>query len=68
MAAIPGSDDGLLGSNQAGSEPNYVASLGRISGKLLSENLERNGVDLTFQDGTSDPPILYLDVTNMRVA
>ena len=67
MAAIPGSDDGLLGSNQAGSEPNYVASLGRISGKLLSENLERNGVDLTFQDGSSDPPILYLDVTNMRV-
>lgn len=67
MAAIPGSDDGLLGSNQAGSEPNYVASLARISGKLLSENLERNGVDLTFQDGASDPPILYLDVTNMRV-
>ena len=67
MAAIPGSDDGLLGSNQAGSEPNYVASLGRISGKLLSENLERQGVDLTFQDGASDPPILYLDVTNMRV-
>jgi hypothetical protein len=67
MAAIPGSDDGLLGSNQAGSEPNYVARLGRISGKLLSANLERNGADLTFQDGTSDPPILYLDVTNMRV-
>ncbi len=67
MAAIPGSDDGLLGSNQAGSEPNYVAALGRISGKLLSANLERNGADLTFQDGASDPPILYLDVTNMRV-
>jgi hypothetical protein len=67
MAAIPGSDDGLLGSNQAGSEPNYVASLGRISGKLLSANLERNGADLTFQGGASDPPILYLDVTNMRV-
>ncbi len=67
MAAIPGSDDGLLGSNQAGSEPSYVAALGRISGKLLSANLERNGADLTFQDGASDPPILYLDVTNMRV-
>ena len=67
MAAIPGSDDGLLGSNQAGSEPNYVAALGRISGKLLSPNLERNGVDLTFRDGTSDPDVLYLDVTNMRV-
>ena len=67
MAASPGSDDGLLGSNQAGSEPNYVAALGRISGKLLSANLERNGVDLTFRDGTSDPDVLYLDVTNMRV-
>lgn len=67
MAAIPGSDDGLLGSNQAGSEPNYVAALGRISGKLLSANLERNGVDLTFRNEPSDPEILYLDVTNMRV-
>lgn len=67
MAAIPGSDDGLLGSNQAGSEPNYVAALGRISGKLLSANLERNGVDLTFRNELSDPEILYLDVTNMRV-
>jgi hypothetical protein len=67
MAAIPGSDDGLLGSNQAGSEPNYVASLGRISGKLLSENLERQGVDLTFRNGSADPDLLYLDVTNMRL-
>jgi len=67
MSGVLGGDDGVFGSSAAGSEPNYVASLGRISGKLLSENLERNGVDLTFQDGTSDPPILYLDVTNMRV-
>ena len=67
MSGVLGGDDGIFGSSAAGSEPNYVASLGRISGKLLSENLERNGVDLTFQDGTSDPPILYLDVTNMRV-
>jgi hypothetical protein len=67
MAAIPGSDDGLLGTNQAGSEPNYVASLGRISGKLLSENLERQGVDLTFRNGSADPDLLYLDVTNMRL-
>ena len=67
MSGVLGGDDGVFGSSAAGSEPNYVASLGRISGKLLSANLERNGADLTFQDGTSDPPILYLDVTNMRV-
>ena len=65
--SILGDDDSLLGSTPSGSENNYVASLGRISGKLLSANLERNGADLTFQDGASDPPILYLDVTNMRV-
>jgi hypothetical protein len=68
MAAIPGSDDGLLGSTQAGSEPNYVASLGRISGKLLSADLLRNGVDLTFRNGSADPDLLYLDVTNMRLS
>jgi hypothetical protein len=67
MSGVLGGDDGVFGSSAAGSEPNYVASLGRISGKLLSANLERNGADLTFQDGASDPPILYLDVTNMRV-
>lgn len=67
MSGILGGDDGVLGSTPSGSENNYVASLGRISGKLLSANLERNGVDLTFRDGTSDPDVLYLDVTNMRV-
>jgi hypothetical protein len=46
---------------------NYTASLGRISGKLLSPDLLRNGVDLTFRNYTSDPDILYLDVTNKRI-
>jgi hypothetical protein len=39
------------------SEP-YVAQLGRISGKLLSDNLIRHGVDLAF-----DNDLLYLKVS-----
>ena len=46
---------------------NYSAALGRISGKLLSSDLVRNGVDLTFRNYVSDPDILYLDVTNKRI-
>jgi hypothetical protein len=46
---------------------NYTAALGRISGKLLNPDLVRNGVDLTFRNYTSDPDILYLDVTNKRI-
>ena len=49
------------------SSVNYTASLGRISGKLLSPDLVRNGVDLTFRNYASDPDILYLDVTNNRI-
>lgn len=43
-------------------------ALGRISGKLLSANLLRNGYDLRFK-GTTDPNevLLYLDVNNMKV-
>jgi hypothetical protein len=67
MSGVLGGDDGVFGSSAAGSEPNYVASLGRISGKLLSADLLRNGVDLTFRNGSADPDLLYLDVTNMRL-
>jgi hypothetical protein len=49
------------------SENPYLAQLGRISGKLLTANLERNGVDLTFRAGATDPDLLYLDVNNMRI-
>lgn len=49
------------------SENPYLAQLGRISGKLLSANLERNGADLTFRGGELDNDLLYLDVNNMRV-
>lgn len=41
-----------------GQEPEQIASLGRISGKLLSENLVRHGVDLAF-----DTDLLYLKVS-----
>lgn len=49
------------------SENPYLAQLGRISGKLLTSNLERNGVDLTFRAGATDPDLLYLDVNNQRI-
>lgn len=42
-------------------------SLGRISGKLLSANLERQGVDLTFRNGPLDPDLVYFDVTNDKI-
>jgi hypothetical protein len=59
---ILGDDDSLLGSTSSGSENNYIASLGRISGKLLTENLLRNGVDLAF-----NTDLLYLNVTDGRI-
>ena len=42
-------------------------AIGRISGPLLKANLIRNGVDLTFRNGATDPDILYLDVNNARI-
>jgi hypothetical protein len=48
------------------SEP-FVAQLGRVSGKLLSANLLRNGADLTFRNGQTDDDLLYLDVNNSRI-
>lgn len=50
-----------------GSEDPYVSALGRISGKLLSEDLIRHGIDLTFRNGAADPDILYIDVNNDRI-
>ena len=42
-------------------------SLGRISGKLLSANLVRDGVDLTFRNGPTDPDLVYFDVTGNKL-
>ena len=44
-----------LGEEESGLDTGLVAQLGRISGKLLSANLLRNGVDLAF-----DTDLLYL--------
>lgn len=65
MADTFGDDD--IGGSTGGSESGYVAQLGRISGKLLRENLLRNGTPLTFRNGPTDPDLLYLDVNNMRI-
>jgi hypothetical protein len=46
---------------------NPAASLGRISGKLLSDNLVRQGVDLTFRNGPTDPDLVYFDVTGNKL-
>jgi hypothetical protein len=48
-------------------ENNFVAQLGRISGKMLSENLLRNGIDLTVRDSDTDPDLLYLQVTDKKI-
>lgn len=56
--SILGDDDSLLGSTPSGSENNYAASLGRISGKALEANLLRNGIDLAV-----NTDLLYLKVS-----
>lgn len=42
-------------------------SLGRISGKLLKDNLLRDGVNLSFRNNPTDEDLLYLDVVHRRV-
>ena len=59
------SGEGALGESY--NAYNRAAALGRIGGKLLKDNLLRNGVDLTFRNLASDPDLLYLDVTNKRI-
>jgi hypothetical protein len=64
----PISDDDLgFGGSSQGTEPNYLASLGRISGKALADNLVRNGVDLEVSNNGVGTSLLYLDVTNKRI-
>ena len=45
-----------------------MAQLGRISGPLLHDYLERQGVDLKFRDDLNSTPLLYLDVNTKQVA
>lgn len=43
-------------------------AVGRISGPLLTENLERNGVDLSFRNTLSDTSLLKLFVNDNKIA
>jgi hypothetical protein len=45
----------------------FVAQLGRISGHMLTPNLFRDGIDLTFRNNPSDADLLYLNVTDKRI-
>lgn len=45
----------------------FVAQLGRISGPLLTDNLVRDGINLSFRNESLDPDLLFLEVTDMRV-
>lgn len=44
-----------------------MSQVGRISGPLLTANLERNGIDLKITNTASASPVLKLDVTNNRI-
>ena len=44
-----------------------MSQVGRISGPLLTANLERNGVDLAFRNTSGTTQLLYFDVTNGRI-
>ena len=41
-----------------------MAQIGRISGPLLTENLERHGRNISFRNFANDPDLLLLDVDN----
>jgi len=45
-----------------------MSQVGRISGSLLTANLERNGKDLSFKNTSSDTRLLYLDVSTNKIA
>ena len=44
-----------------------MAQVGRISGPLLTANLERNGINLAFRNTSSDTQLLFLDVNNGKI-
>jgi len=44
-----------------------MSQVGRISGPLLTANLERNGIDLAFRNTSGTTQLLYFDVTNGRI-
>lgn len=44
-----------------------MSQLGRISGPILTANLERNGEDIAFQNNPGPDVILQIDVNNSRI-
>jgi len=44
-----------------------LAQVGRISGPLLTANLERNGIDLAFRNDLDTTQLLYFDVSTGKV-
>ena len=42
-------------------------AVGRISGPLLTANLERNGIDLSFRNDLSTTSLLKLDVNGTKI-
>ena len=44
-----------------------MAQVGRISGPLLTANLERNGIDLAFRNDLDTTQLLYFDVRTGKV-
>lgn len=45
-----------------------MAQVGRISGPLLTANLERNGIDLAFRDTLDTTQLLYFNVVDGKLA
>jgi len=44
-----------------------MAQVGRISGPLLFQNLERNGIDLAFRNDLQTTQLLFLDVSTGKI-
>jgi hypothetical protein len=45
----------------------FVAQLGRISGHMLSPDLLRDGINLTFRNKSTDNDLLYLDINEKKI-
>jgi len=45
----------------------FVAQLGRISGPMLSANLVRDGIDLTFRNRAIDTDLLFLNASDKKI-
>lgn len=62
-----GTNNDIGGAENFGQETGSAALLGRISGKLLASNLERNGIDLTVRNTPTSDDLLYISVTTRGI-